>query len=104
MGVCECCLGYWQYVYGKILILCIYVLHYFPDCSQFDTGRWPSSINHSFVRSFSCVHNFMDSEVVNMSSTCTPFMRGNSLKIRPLQWLNQFWESLEEGAEKRCSE
>ena len=33
--------------------MCIYELHYFPDCSQFDTGRWPSSINHSFVRSFS---------------------------------------------------
>ena len=32
--------------------MCIYVLHYFPDCSQFDTGRWPSSVNHSFVRSF----------------------------------------------------
>ena len=31
--------------------MCIYELHYFPDCSQFDTGRWPSSINHSFVRS-----------------------------------------------------
>ena len=53
MGACECCLGYCQYVYGQILILCIHVLHYFPDCSQFDAGRWPSSVNHSFVLSLS---------------------------------------------------
>ena len=54
-GLCSlslCCFGYCQYVYGQTLILCIHVLHYFPDCSQFDTGRWPSSVNHSFVRSF----------------------------------------------------
>ena len=35
------------------MILCIPVLHYFPSCSQFDTGKWPCSINHSFFRSFS---------------------------------------------------
>ena len=52
MCACEFCFGYCQDVYGLILILCIHVLHYFPDCSQFDTGRWPSSVNHSFVRSF----------------------------------------------------
>ena len=30
-------------------------------------------------------------------------MRGDK-ECMPLQWRNQFWQSLEEGAGKRCSE
>ena len=37
------------------LSACLPALHYFLDCSQFDTGRWPSSINHSFVLSLSSI-------------------------------------------------
>ena len=63
-----------DFVYSCTVVVSTEVVYLFPSCTQFDTGRWPSSINCSFIHSF-----FLPPPPLPFLCVCVPVSFGISV-------------------------